>query len=76
MMRVEVAGTQIAKLLDEVVFPVTVNTHRHCIVHDVILLGNWVEDFIDQWLFFMGSHLTEAEVIIKAIFLIPRTQIP
>ena len=75
-MGVEVAWRQVSKLLYEVVLPVSVNAHRHGIVHDVILLGDRMEDFINHWLFLMGGDLTEAEVVIKVVFFIARTQEP
>ena len=35
-----------------------------------------MEDFINHWLFFVSGHLTEAEVVIKVIFFMARTEKP
>ena len=64
---VEVVGGEISKFIDEVVLPVAVNPHRHSVVHDIVLVGDRVEDFVNERLFFCGGDIAEAEVVVEFI---------
>lgn len=53
-----------AELVDEAMFPVPVDAHRHKIVHDIVLVGNRVEDLVYEWLLLLCGNVGETEVIV------------
>ena len=53
-----------AELVDEAMFPVPVDAHRHKIVHDVVLVGNRVKDLVYEWLLLLCGNVGETEVIV------------
>ena len=56
--------SETAELIDERMFPISVNAHRHEIIHDIVLVGDRVEDLIYEWLFLLCGHIGETEVIV------------
>ena len=47
MVGIKIARWQIPQLINKLVFPVAVDAHGHGVVHDIILVGNRVEDLVD-----------------------------
>ena len=64
LMRVNPARSQYPKFLNEVILPVAMYSHRHEIVHYIVLVGNRVEDLIHQGLLLFGGDLDKTEVVV------------
>ena len=63
-MRVNPTRRQHAQLLNEVILPISVYSHRHEIIHNIVLVSDRVEHLIDQGLLLRGSHIDKTEVVV------------
>lgn len=64
LMRVNSTWSEDAQLLNEVILPVPMYSHRHEIIHDIVLVSDRVKHLIDKWLLLLGGHLDESEVVV------------
>ena len=62
---VQVCWRQMAELMNELVFPVAVDAKRHGIVHEIVLVGDGMENLINQGLLIFGEDVLEAKVVVR-----------
>ena len=48
--------------IDRFIFPETMDSTGHQIVHDIVVRGNVMKDFVDEFFFFIKGGLFEAKV--------------
>jgi hypothetical protein len=55
---------EIAEFFDKAVLPIAVNAHGHEVIHDIVLVGDGVEDLVDQGLLLISGDGGETKVVI------------
>lgn len=73
-MGIEVAGAEVSEFANEGILPVAMNAEGHGIVHDIVLVGDGVEDLVDEGLFVVSGDVAEAEVVVGVVIFLIRAK--